>query len=102
MKRALKIFLKPAINKKSKFSAKILFNDGSKKTVNFGQFGASDYTQHKDEDRKIRYLSRHAPRENWTDITKAGTFSRFILWNKPTLVASIRDFSRRFNVEINY
>ena len=30
-----------------------------KKTVHFGQAGASDMTQHKDKDRKQRYIDRH-------------------------------------------
>jgi hypothetical protein len=36
--------------------------------------------------------------EDWTDPTRAGTLSRFILWNKPTLRSSIRSYRRRFRV----
>ena len=39
------------------------------KTVSFG---ASDYTIHKDEERKNNYDARHKPSENWNDLTTAG------------------------------
>ena len=68
------------------------------KTTHFGQKGASDYTQHRNELRKANYLKRHAPRENWRDPTSAGALSRWILWNKPTLTASIEDFKKRFSL----
>ena len=35
----------------------IITNDNKK--VYFGQAGASDFTQHKNEDRKKRYIDRH-------------------------------------------
>jgi hypothetical protein len=72
--------------------------DGKLKTVSFGAKGYSDMTQHKDEERKKRYIARHSALENWSDPTARGTLSRYILWNKPTLSASISDFKRRFHV----
>ena len=36
--------------------------DGSK-TVSFGQKGASDFTKHKDKDRKEAYIARHKKNE---------------------------------------
>ena len=66
------------------------------KTVHFGQKGASDFTRHGDQARKRRYLARHRPRENWADPYTAGSLSRHVLWNKPTLKASVRDYARRF------
>ncbi len=77
-----------------KYDARI---DGSK-TVSFGQKGASDYTKHKDKDRKDRYIDRPKKNENW-DISgakTAGFYSKHILWNKPTLKASIDDVNKRF------
>ena len=69
------------------------------KTTQFGAYGMSDYTKHKDPDRKDNYLSRHRSRENWRDYKSAGALSRWILWNKPTLKASINDYMRRFNLK---
>ncbi len=66
------------------------------KTTHFGAKGMSDYTIHKDNDRKKRYISRHSANENWNNPTTAGALSRWILWNKPTLKASISDYKKKF------
>ena len=70
----------------------------TEKLVSFGAKGYSDFTQHKDEERKERYLLRHKRIENWNDYTSPGALSRWILWNKPTLKESIADFKNRFNI----
>ena len=77
-----------------KYNARI---DGSK-TVSFGQKGASDFTKHKDKDRKNRYVDRHKAREDWnaSGAKTAGFYSKHVLWNKPTLKASIDDINKRF------
>ena len=36
-----------------------------KKTVHFGAAGMSDYTKHKDPERKERYIERHKKNEDW-------------------------------------
>lgn len=73
-------------------------NTGRQKTVHFGAEGMSDYTKHKDAERKQRYLDRHRKNENWNDPTTPGSLSRYILWNKPSLKASIADYKRKFNL----
>lgn len=83
-----------ANDKKHKYIA--IFYNG--KRVKFGAYGYSDYTIHKDLEMKKRYIARHKNNEDWTDPYKAGTLSRYILWNKPTLEASIADYKRRFKV----
>jgi hypothetical protein len=45
---------------------------------------------HKDEERKKKYKLRHQ-NDMINDITKAGAYSWFLLWNKPTLNESIKD-----------
>ena len=86
--------LKPSSRKHKKF----MIND----TLHFGDNRYQDFTTHKDERRKESYLSRHARRENWTKqgINTAGFWSRWLLWNKPTLHRSIEDTERRFNIRI--
>ncbi len=72
-----------------------------RKTIHFGQRGASDMTQHKSEDRKNRYITRHEKNEDWNNIYTAGFWSRWILWNKPSISESIRDTNNRFkNINI--
>jgi hypothetical protein len=66
--------------------------------VHFGAVGYTDFTKSRDEQKKEAYLARHKARENWNDPTTAGALSRWILWNKPTLAASIKDFKQRFKL----
>lgn len=74
-----------------------IITDKNKK-VYFGASGMSDYTHHKDEARKQRYINRHQKNENWNDINTAGAWSRWLLWNKPSIRASYSDIKSRFNL----
>ncbi len=84
--------------KGKKMKAVFTDKDGGKKTIHFGAKGMSDYTKHGDEERKKRYLARHKANENWNNPKTAGSLSKHILWNKPTLSASIKDFKNKFNL----
>ena len=77
-----------------KYDARI---DGTK-TVSFGQKMASDYTKHKDKERKERYIARHKKNEDWnkSGVKTAGFWSRHILWAKPTLKESVADLNNKF------
>ena len=93
----MNIVIKPSSKPDQKYMAVI----DDRKTIHFGQAGASDMTQHKNEFRKNRYIDRHKKNENWNDPTTAGFLSRWILWNKPTITESIRDTNRRYkNINI--
>jgi len=74
-------------------------DDKKVKTTHFGANGMSDYTQHKDPERKQRYIDRHSHRENFNDYMSAGALSRWILWNKTSLKASIADYKNKFNLK---
>ena len=87
--------IKKSTNPDKKYMATFTVN-GRKKIVHFGQKGASDYTKHKDDERKNRYINRHKKRENWKSPITAGSLSRWILWNKKTLKASIDDYKNKF------
>ena len=65
------VVLKNSSNPKKKYDAYI---DGKK--VSFGATGYSDFTQHKDEERKQNYIARHRPNQNWNDLTTAGAWSK--------------------------
>ena len=92
-----KVIITKSTNSKKKYMAVFYEKGKKKKTTHFGCAGMSDYTKHKDKERKHRYMNRHKARENWQDPMSAGSLSRYILWNKPTLRASIHDFKNRFN-----
>ena len=70
------------------------------KKVYFGQAGASDFTIHKDEARKQRYINRHKKNESkfWNDPDTASFWALNLLWNKPTIKESYNDIKRRFNI----
>ena len=92
--------LKRSTRKDKKYMA-IFYDDNRKKikTTHFGASGMSDFTIHKDEDRKQRYLDRHKANENWNDFYTAGALSKWILWNKTTISSSIADYMKRFNLK---
>jgi hypothetical protein len=92
-----KIILRPSSKINKKFMVKV---EG--KTIYFGDSRYEDFTIHKDIVRKERYLKRHKDKENWmkSGIHTAGFWSRWLLWNKPTLRDSIRDTEKRFDLRI--
>ena len=82
-----------------KWDAVFVKENGKEKVVSFGQAGASNYTKHKNSTRKQRYIQRHSGMgEHWRSPDTPGALSRWILWNKKTLKASVADFKRRFHV----
>ena len=58
--------------------------------------------QHKEEERKQRYIDRHKKKEDWSDLKTAGAWSRGILWNKPTIRESKASMEKKFNINIKY
>ena len=86
------VIIKKSTNPKKKYDAII---NGSKK-VSFGASGYSDFTKHKDEERKEKYIARHKVNQDWKDYTTSGMWAKNILWNKPTIEASVKDTNKRF------
>ena len=96
--------------KTKKYLAIFKLTDGSEKKVHFGAKGMRDYTRisdrkssfyikDKEEREKVKsaYISRHG-KENWTSPDTPGTLSKYILWNLPSMAASIKMFKKRFGV----
>lgn len=93
------VSIKKSPNKTKKYRAS--FNDGTH--TDFGAKGYQNYggvgtERHMDEERKRRYIQRHKARENWNNPKSPGALSRWVLWNKETLSASINDYKRKFNL----
>lgn len=95
--KLLAITISPNKTKKYRayFSTGVTTDFGAKGYQNYGGVGKE---RHLDEQRKQNYLRRHAKNENWDDPTTAGALSRWILWNKKTFEASVRDYKSRFNL----
>ena len=95
----MQIVISPSDKPTKKFEARI---DG-RKSVCFGQAGASDFTIHKDPMRKNIYLDRHSNNEDWHNPLTAAFYATNLLWNKPSVTESIRDTNIRFpNLNIIY
>ena len=102
----MEIEFKKSTRKGKKFM--IIFHDEGKrsKTIHFGSSANKDFTIYSKEDKKVAeerkrlYLIRHAPREDWTKPDNAGSMSRWILWNKPSVGASLKDYMRRFKLKL--
>ena len=85
-------------DKKDKKFKAIVKDKDSKKTIHFGQAGASDMTHHGDESRKMRYISRHKTNEDWnkSGIDTAGFYSKHLLWNKDSFDKSFKNLKKKF------
>jgi hypothetical protein len=81
-----------------KYMAVFISPIGTEKTIHFGAEGYEDFTQHKDEERKQRYITRHRANESWDKPDTAGALSRWVLWNLPSFRASVADYKRRFDL----
>jgi hypothetical protein len=72
----------------------IITNTG--KRVYFGDSRYEDFTTHKDEERKQRYIDRHKKNEDWNDINSAAFWSRFYLWEKPTKKEAYENIKKKY------
>ena len=75
---------------------------GEGKTIQFGAEGYDDFTTSKSEKKKSAYIARHKKNEDWTKsgIDSAGFWAKHLLWNKPTLSASIKATNDMFGIHI--
>jgi hypothetical protein len=86
--------------KAGKKLAVVLKVGGRQRTIHFGAAGMDDFTKTKDAKQKARYIERHEKREDWgqSGILTPGFWARWLLWNKPTLKASMADVRKRFKL----
>ncbi len=104
----MEITLKQSTRQGKKFMVQFINKETNKsKTVHFGALSYDDYirlnhigSKSQADEHKERYLSRHSKNENWTDITTAGFWSRWLLWNLPTMRESVSYIENKFNVKI--
>ncbi len=90
----MNIIIKPSHLSSKKYDAII-----GNKTIPFGANGMSDYTLHKDDERKNRYLERHK-KDHYKNPLYPSFYSTNLLWNKKTLTESIKDTNKKYNVNI--
>jgi hypothetical protein len=72
---------------------------GRERNTHFGTKGMSDYTLHKDKERRDRYRNRHRKDLMTNDPTRAGFLSYYILWGDSTsMQKNISSFRKKFNL----
>jgi hypothetical protein len=81
------------LNERKRFIA--YFSDGS--TTKFGQKNPKigTYIDHNDEKLKTNYINRHIRDLRTNDYKRAGYLSLFLLWNRPNLEESVKNFNKR-------
>ena len=92
-----KIETSPVAGKK----LRAVFHDkdsGRTKHTDFGATGYGDFTTTHDETQKERYRTRHKKDLATGDPTRAGFLSWYVLWNKPTIAGSVRDYRQKFGM----
>ena len=91
------------ISKSNRKDKKLKAVIDNKKTIHFGASGYSGYTKNKDDNRKDAYIRRHKKNENWAYFKTAGFYAKHILWNKPSILESVKDTNKQFkNIHIKY
>ena len=101
----MEVIIKKSTKPKKKLMA-IFYKDNKKiKTTHFGSAPNKDFTIYSKEldkqgaeKKKDAYIARHRVRENFNAFMTSGSLSRWILWNKPSVEASIRDYLKRFKL----
>ena len=97
-KKTIKLVsIKRSTKSGKKLMAAFLTN-GRQKVIHFGAAGMSDFTKNKDPRRKSFYVRRHSKDLGTGNPSRAGFLSMFVLWNKPSLQASIADYKRRLGI----
>ena len=84
-----------------KYQVTLETNENRTRTIHFGDSNSKDYTLYSPlerEDRKRAYIARHKVTEDWSDPLTAGFWSKHILWNLPTVTASLQATKRKFNL----
>lgn len=110
--RSLKLVkIKKSDKDGKKYMAVFLIDNERTKTVHFGSDGMRDFTLINNKDSKFylpksldrevvkaSYIRRHRAREDWNNPLTAGALSRWILWDKRSLLGSIKAFKKRFKL----
>ena len=92
--------IRKSTNPKKKYMA-IIKSSNRRKTIHFGAANMSDYTIHKDKDRRERYRLRHQ-HDNVSDIFSPGFWSWHLLWGDSTDIKKCaRDIEKKFNLSIS-
>lgn len=101
MTKAVSVDIKKSPKKDKKLRATFKDKDGKViKQTDFGAKGMSDYTIHKDKERRARYRKRHKKDLDTKDFKRAGYLSYYVLWGDSSdLDTAIKDYKKRFKLK---
>ena len=95
----VKLVITKSPKKDKKLKAVFTYDNKKTRTTHFGAKGMSDYTIHKDKERRKLYRARHKKDLKTKDYTRAGYLSYYILWGDETnLKDAIESYKKRFNL----
>lgn len=95
----VKMVVKKSTKPGKKYVAIFTRDNGRTKTTHFGASGMSDYTIHKDKERRARYRSRHKKDLSTGDYMRAGFLSYYLLWGESTSFReNLKSYKKRFNL----
>lgn len=103
-KNKISVELYKSPNKNKKYRV-VFYKDGEEfKHTDFGAEGGTlqDFTEHKDKERKERFLSRFNKliEKNKDNPYSPMTLSHLVLWNKPTLKSSWNFYKKKFGFKL--
>lgn len=84
-------------NRKGKRYVIIMENNMSH---HFGSDVGQTFIDHQNKDKKIAWEARHSNDKNWNQQHSGIYHSRMLLWKKPTLNESIKNYENKFKIKI--
>jgi len=101
-----KVYLTKSPNKSKKWRVVVPISLTDQLKIDFGSSTNKDFTIYNKEGNKMAnvykmaYLARHKINEDWTNEESAGFWSRWMLWNKPTIEESIDHIQNKFGITV--
>jgi len=74
------------------------------KKIHFGAKGYMDYTESQDKARQMNYIIRHEATgtEQWNNPQTAGFWSRWLLWERPSIEEAIENIRKKFKILVKH
>ena len=91
--------MSPSSRANKKYEIVFMKDNGRPLTIHFGSKNSKTYLDHADKNKRLAYIARHAPNENWQEVN-AGSLSKFLLWGDSTdLQTNLNSYFKRFNIK---
>lgn len=85
------------------YRVEVYAGDKREKTIHFGEDKSNSFPDHKDKDRRMRYLERHNKERkdgywnhHYINLKRPSYWSRWLLWEEPTITGSLNKIREKF------